>query len=81
MAWIATVADGDAEGDLKRLYDAAVGRAGKVWNIVRLMSPNPAVLEASMGLYRAVMFGPSPLSRRQREMMATVVSATNGCHY
>lgn len=36
---------------------------------------------ASMNLYRAIMFGPSPLSRRQREMMATVVSASNGCHY
>ena len=81
MAWIRTVADGEAEGDLKPLYEAALHRAGRVWNIVRIMSPNPAVLEASMGLYRAVMFGPSPLSRRQREMMATVVSASNGCHY
>ncbi len=81
MAWIRTVAEGDAEGDLKPLYDAAVKRAGKVFGIVRLMSPNPGVLEASMNLYLAVMFGPSPLSRRQREMLATVVSAANGCHY
>ena len=81
MAWIRTVADGEAKGDLGPLYEAAVRRAGKVFGIVRLMSPNPAVLEASMNLYRAVMFGPSPLSRRQREMMATVVSAVNGCHY
>jgi len=81
MAFIATVADGDAEGDLEPLYEAALGRAGKVWNIVRMMSPNPAVLEASMNLYRAVMFGDSPLTRRQREMMATVVSASNSCHY
>ena len=81
MAWIRTVDAGEAGGDLKPLYDAAVNRAGKVFGIVRLMSPNPAVLEASMALYRAVMFGPSPLSRRRREMIATVVSATNGCHY
>ena len=81
MAWIRTVAAGEAGGDLQPLYDAAVKRAGKVFAIVRLMSPNPQVLEASMNLYRAIMFGPSPLSRRQREMMATVVSATNGCHY
>ena len=81
MAWIRTVAGGEAEGDLKPLYDAAAKRAGKVFGIVRLMSPNPRVLEASMNLYRAIMFGPSPLSRRQREMLATVVSATNGCHY
>lgn len=81
MAWIQTVPEGEAEGPLRAQYDAAVKRAGKVFQIVRLMSPNPAVLEASMGLYRAVMFGPSPLSRRQREMMAVVVSAANGCHY
>ena len=81
MAWIRTVGEGEAEGDLRPLYEAAAGRAGRVFGIVRLMSPNPAVLAASMGLYRAIMFGPSPLTRAQREMLATVVSAGNGCHY
>jgi alkylhydroperoxidase family enzyme len=81
MAWIRTVEPKNATGDLRRQYDAAVGRAGKVFGIVRIMSPNPAVLEAAMGMYRAVMFGASPLSRRQREMLATVTSRTNGCHY
>ena len=81
MAWIRTVPEGAAEGDLAPLYEAAVKRAGKVFGIVRLMSPNPAVLAASMDLYRAIMFGPSPLSRRRREMIATVVSRANGCHY
>ena len=81
MAWIRTVRQGEAEGELRRHYDAAVARAGKVYGIVRLMSPNPAVLEAAMAFYRAAMFGPSPLSRAQREMLATVVSRVNGCHY
>jgi len=48
---------------------------------VELMSPNPAVLRASIELYRAVMHGASPLSRVQREMLAVVVSRTNGCRY
>jgi len=56
-------------------------RAGRVWNIVRIMSPNPPVLDASMKLYGAVMQGPSPLSRVQRELLATVVSAELNCHY
>ena len=81
MAWIETTAPEDATGPLRAEYDAAVRRAGRVWNIVRLMSPNPLVLEASMRFYRALMFGPSPLSRRQREMLAVVVSVTNRCHY
>ncbi len=45
------------------------------------MSLNPHVLKASMDQYIALMFGPSPLSRMQRELLATVVSAEVDCHY
>jgi alkylhydroperoxidase family enzyme len=71
----------EATGELRLEYDAAIGRAGKVFNIVKAMSLNPAVLSASMGLYRAVMFGPSELSRADRELLAVVVSNANDCHY
>jgi len=81
MAWIRTVPEGEADGEVRRHYEAAVQRAGKVYGIVRLMSPNPAVLGAFMGQYLAIMKGPSPLSRRRREMLAVVVSRLNGCHY
>ena len=81
MAWIKTVGDDEAQGPLKKLFEAAVRRAGRVYNIVRSMSPNPPVLEESMGLYRAAMFGASPLSRGLRELLAVIVSKTNGCHY
>ena len=81
MTWIRTVPNAEARGRLRELYDQAVARAGRVFGIVRLMSPNPRSLEASMGFYRAVMFGPSPLSRRQREMLAVVTSRANDCHY
>jgi alkylhydroperoxidase family enzyme len=81
MAHIHLVDPGDARGKLKEIYDAAIARAGKVFSIVRTMSPNPPVLEASMGLYLRVMMGPSGLSRKERELVATVVSRTNGCFY
>jgi alkylhydroperoxidase family enzyme len=71
----------DAEGLLAEEYAAAVERAGKVYNIVRSMSPNPAVLRQSMKLYGAIMFGPSGLTRQERELLATVVSAANECYY
>jgi uncharacterized peroxidase-related enzyme len=71
----------DATGPLKEEYEAAVERAGKVYNIVRSMSLNPAVLRQSMELYKAIMFGPSGLTRQERELLATVVSATNECYY
>ncbi len=50
-------------------------------NILRIHGINPPVLKAHLALYRAVMHGPSPLTRIQREMMAVVVSADNQCHY
>ena len=71
----------EATGILKAEYDAAVGRAGKVFNIVKAMSLRPEVLRESMRLYRAVMFGRSALSRQERELLATVVSRENDCHY
>jgi uncharacterized peroxidase-related enzyme len=71
----------EATGELKSQYEAAIGRAGKVFNIVKSMSLNPRVLGASMGLYKAIMFGPSELSRAERELLAVVVSCANDCHY
>lgn len=81
MAWIRITSPDEATGRLKKIYDDAIRRAGRVWNILSLMSPNPAVLEASMGLYGATMHRPSPLSRAEREMLAVVVSRANDCHY
>jgi alkylhydroperoxidase family enzyme len=81
MSWIRTVPPEDASGPLKPIYDAAVQRAGRVYQILRIMSLAPDVLEASMGLYRALMFRAEGLSRRQREMLAVVTSRTNRCHY
>jgi len=81
MPFIRQVSDEEATGDCQRELNGARQRAGRVWNIVRIMTPNPAVLRASMELYKAVMYGPSELSRRQREMLAVVVSKANGCTY
>ena len=82
MAWIKTVDPAAATGLLKQIYDAAIRRAGKVFNVVRVQSPRPRGVRAAMQLYQEVMFSPeSGLTRSQRELIATVVSATNGCHY
>ncbi len=70
-----------ASGLLKKQYEAALARAGRVWGIVSIMSLNPRALKVSMDFYKTLMYGPSPLSRGQREMLAVVVSATNHCAY
>ena len=71
----------EADGVLREEYDAAIGRAGKVFNILKAMSLNPPVLRASIELYRPIMFGESGLSRRERELLATVTSAQQDCFY
>ncbi len=81
MSWISEIPREEATGLLRRELDAAVRRSGRVWNIVQVMSLNAPVLKATMGQYAAIMFGPSPLSRVQRELLATVVSAEVGCFY
>ena len=81
MPWIRVVPLEEAAGLLKQQYDAAIKRAGRIWNIVSIMSQNPRTLKISMDFYGAIMHGQSPLSRSQREIMAVVVSAHNHCVY
>jgi len=82
MAWIRTIAPEEAEGLLAKLYRGAIERAGKVFNVIRVQSLRPEVLRSSTRLYTDVMHGErAEISRAQREMIATVVSRANGCHY
>lgn len=81
MPWIRQILPEAATGLLKKELDSALKRAGRVWGIVQIMSLNPRALKSSMALYGALMHGRSPLSRTQREMLATVVARTLGCVY
>ena len=81
MPHIRLIDEEEATGVLAEEYEAAVERAGKVFNIVKAMSPNPAVLRRSMALYSGIMHGPSELSRIERELLAVVVSNANACVY
>lgn len=71
----------DATGVTRREYEAATRRAGRIWNIVSIQSQLPEVMRDSMRLYSSIMFGPSALTRAQREMIAVVTSTVNECHY
>jgi len=81
MAYIRQVPPGSAHGELAQIYAAAVRRAGRVYRILQLQSLNPAVLAASLELYRVIMYGRSPLSRVEREAIAVTVSRCNDCFY
>ncbi len=81
MAWIKTIPPTEASGDLLERYDQMRDASGNIANILQVHSLNPAALRTHYDLYRTLMFGGSELSRAQREMIAVVVSKTNGCHY
>ena len=55
MAWIQTISEQEATGELTREYEAAVGRAGKVYNVHKIMRLNPATLHHSMELYKELL--------------------------
>ena len=81
MAWIRVIPPTKATGELAEQYSRMKDGDGNVPNILNVHSLNPAALRAHYDLYRTCMFGPSELSRAQRESVAVVVSVTNECHY
>ncbi len=81
MAYINLIELENADGILKAEYKKGIQRAGKIYNILKIMSRSPEALRDSMKMYLTIMHRKSHLSRAQREMIATVVSKINQCHY
>lgn len=81
MPWIEQVPIEEATGLLRREFEAALKRAGRVWHIVHVMSVNPEAMRDSIRFYATIMLKRSPLSRIQRELLATVTSAELDCFY
>ena len=81
MAWIEEIEVTEAEGALAEIYAQLLKQRGKVSNILKVHSLNPAAMEDHLDLYVTLMFGKSGLSRLEREAIAVVVSASNDCEY
>ena len=81
MAWIQTIDDSEAEGDLKEIYKKITGERGKLSNIMRVHSLNPKAMNAHLDLYLTIMFSRAGPTREQRELIATAASSTNKCDY
>ena len=73
----------DADATLRPFYEraAAASSRGAVSALWQSLSLDPAALGALHDGYRALVLAPAPLSPAQAEMIALVVSATNGCAY
>jgi uncharacterized peroxidase-related enzyme len=81
MSWITIISEQEASGDLEKVYEEIAGKRGKLSNIMRVHSLRPDAMRSHMDLYMSLLFSRSGLSRAERELIATVVSATNRCTY
>lgn len=81
MTYIKLIAEDSAGPNLNKLYQRYKAPWGGVDNILKIHGLLPETLTPHVDLYRTLMFGKGPLTRRQREMIAVVVSETNRCGY
>ena len=81
MPFIRQLTNEEATGETHRMFDEAVERAGRVFNVVRIQGLDSGAMAASMDLYKELMMARGPLRRATREMLAVVVSKTLGCVY
>jgi alkylhydroperoxidase family enzyme len=81
MAWIKTVGENESVGRLAEIYQTVRGRNGMVPNVMQAFSLKPELLGAVASTFMVATFGGSKLTRVQEEMIATVVSSINRCHY
>jgi alkylhydroperoxidase family enzyme len=82
VAWIDTSIHPEHAAALTPLFVAHRDPdTGQVDNILTVHALHPAGLSAHLALYTAVMRGTPTLRKVEREMIAVVVSATNGCRY
>jgi hypothetical protein len=96
MTWIRTVPPAEADGSLKRCYEAvaalypteyrdevpALRRPdGGSDSITAAHSLIPEAMRHAMSAFGVLLAPELPLTRRQHEMICTVVSALNRCYY
>jgi alkylhydroperoxidase family enzyme len=77
--WIERIGPDEADGTLAEAYER-ISRGRALDHILEIHTLHPQSLIDHYALYRS-MFGPSPLSRVEREAIAVVVSASNDCFY
>jgi hypothetical protein len=97
MTWIRTIPPGEADEELQRHYQAARGlyppeyrvevpavvdpTTGTADSVVASHSLIPRVMEHAFSTFGLLLSEELPLTRRQHEMIATLVSALNCCFY
>lgn len=92
MTWIKTIPPSQGDDRLREAlekeralyppeYAQPTGITDEAGGIVASHSLIPEALHHAFATFGALMSPELPLSRRQHEMITTVVSVTNRCHY
>jgi hypothetical protein len=96
MPWIKTTSSREATGDLRAVYESIYPRYPKEYmssvpavqnpdgsedSIIAAHSLIPELMRGIGQGYAALLQPNLPLTRRQQEMIATVVSSANHCFY
>jgi len=83
MTWIKSVPPAQAGPALASTYEraASFSKHGRLSNLWQAWGGDASGLDTLHAHYRALMGDPAPLSAAQAEMIALVVSATNGNAY
>jgi uncharacterized peroxidase-related enzyme len=81
MPWVRTVAEDTASSALREIYERVRARAGFIANIAKVQSMRPKTMTHGFDLYCQIMDDPTGISKRERVLIATLVSKVNGCWY
>ena len=92
MTWIKTIAPSEGDAKLREARDSEralyppeyvipTGLTDEAGSIVASHSLIPDALHHAFATFGALMSPELPLTRRQHEMITTLVSVTNRCHY
>ena len=81
MSWIKMISYEESDGELRERFEPLQYAPGKIDHILQIHSLIPSTIGSHHEFYRDIMFKRSDLSRKERELIATVVSISNECHY
>ncbi len=94
LTWIKTIPPSEADAQLRQAMEAQMAlypleyiesvpatEGAKSESIVATHTLIPEALRHAFSTFGVLLSPTLPLTRRQHEMITTVVSATNRCHY
>ena len=79
--WLRVPDEDELPAEVLELWRPSLEKLGFVPNVLRLYALRPSRLLAWNTHYEEAMKGDSTLTKAEREMIAVVVSVTNGCAY